>query len=112
MYPYFIGKSYRSPLVEDNINLDQNFDFNNSNLLRNTLPYVVDEKFADNDFIIESNETIRQISKIESVTKGDIDNIAVLEGGDGYKVGDLTVFDSTQKQVDRDLVQRLMKLLE
>ena len=95
VYPYFIGKSFRSPLIEDNIILDQNFDFNNSNLLRNTLPYVVDEKFADNDFIIESNETIRQISKIESVTKGDIDNITVLDGGTGYKVGDLTVFDST-----------------
>ena len=96
VYPYFIGKSYRSPLIEDNITLDQNFDFNNSNLLRNTLPYVVDEKFADNDFIIESNETIRQISKIESVTKGDIDNITVLDGGIGYKVGDLTVFDNTE----------------
>ena len=96
VYPYFIGKSFRSPLIQDNIILDQNFDFNNSNLLRNTLPFVVDEKFADNDFIIESNETIRQISKIESVTKGDIDNITVLDGGTGYKVGDLAVFDNSE----------------
>ena len=58
-------------------------------------PYVVDEEFGDNDFIIESNETIRQISKIESVTKGDVDNITILDGGSGYKVGDLTVFDDT-----------------
>ena len=50
-----------------NLILNHDFDFNNSNLLRNTLPYLVDEKFGDNDFIIESNETIRQISKIESV---------------------------------------------
>ena len=54
------------------------FDFNSSNLLRNTLPYKVGEEFAENDFIIESNETIRQISKIESVTKGDVDNITIL----------------------------------
>ena len=93
-YPYFLGKTYRSPLINDNLILDHSFDFNNSNLLRNTLPYLVDEEFGDNDFIIESNETIRQITKIESVTKGDIDNVNVLDGGEGYKVGDLTVFDN------------------
>ena len=95
-YPYFIGKSYRSPIINDNLILTQDFDFNNSNLLRNTLPYVVDEEFGDNDFITESNEEVRQISKIESVTKGDIDNLSILEGGSGYKVGDLTVFDDTE----------------
>ena len=94
-YPYFIGNTYRSPLINDNLVLDHDFDFNNSNLLRNTLPYLVDEEFGDNDFITESNETIRQISKIESVTKGDINDVTVLDGGEGYKVGDLTVFDNT-----------------
>ena len=52
-YPYFIGRTYRSPLINDNLVLTQDFDFNNSNLLRNTLPYAVDEEYADNDFIIE-----------------------------------------------------------
>ena len=61
-YPYFIGKSYRSPLINDNLVLNHDFDFNNSNLQRNTLPYLVDVEFGDNDFIFESNETIRQIS--------------------------------------------------
>ena len=95
-YPYFIGKSYRSELISDNTTLSQDFDFNNSNLLRNTLPYSVDEEFADNDFIIESNEQIRQVTKIESVTKGDVNDIEILEGGSGYKVGDLTVFDNSE----------------
>ena len=92
-YPYFIGRTYRSPLINDNLVLTQDFDFNNSNLLRNTLPYAVDEEYADNDFIIESNETIRQLSKIESVTKGGVDNLQILDGGSGYKVKDLIVFD-------------------
>ena len=56
--------------------------------MRNTLPYVVDEEFGDNDFIIESNETIRQLSTIESVTRGDVDSLTILDGGSGYKVGD------------------------
>ena len=94
-YPYFIGKSYRSPLINDNLTLTQDFDFNNSNLLRNTLPYVVDEEFGDNDFIIESNETIRQLSTIESVTRGDVDSLTILDGGSGYKVGDTVEFDNS-----------------
>ena len=92
-YPYFIGNSYRSPLINDNLILNHDFDFNNSNLIRNTKPYNVTEEFADNDFIEESNEYIRQISKIESVIKGGIDDIQILDGGSGYKVGDITSFD-------------------
>ena len=42
-----------------------------------------------------SYEQIRQISKIESVTEGGVDGITILNGGDGYKVGDLTEFDDT-----------------
>ncbi|GIS09201.1 MAG: hypothetical protein CM15mP113_3310 [Pseudomonadota bacterium] len=94
-YPYFIGNTYRSPFIAENQILNQEFDFNNSGLRRNTLPYNVDEKFAGNDFVIESYEQIRQISKIESVTEGGVDAITILNGGDGYKVGDLTDFDDT-----------------
>jgi len=94
-YPYFIGKTYRAPLIKDNHTLDHDFDFNSTNLLRNTQPYKVGDKFADNDFIVESNETIRQLSNVESVTTGDVTNIGVLDGGFGYKVGDYTDFDDT-----------------
>tara|TARA_B100000900_G_scaffold414696_1_gene442094 strand:+ start:2299 stop:15153 length:12855 start_codon:yes stop_codon:yes gene_type:complete len=92
-YPYFIGNTYRSPFIAENQLLNQDFDFNNSGLRRNTLPYNVDEKFAGNDFVTESYETIRQISKIESVTKGGVDGFTILNGGTGYKVGDITEFD-------------------
>ena len=54
---------------------------------------IGNEEFADNDFLEESNEYIRQVTNVESVTKGGIDNITILDGGDGYKVGDLTSFD-------------------
>ena len=93
VYPYFIGNTFRSPLINDNLILNHDFDFNNSDLIRNTKPYNVGEKFADNDFLEESNEYIRQVTNVESVTKGEIDNITILDGGDGYKVGDLTSFD-------------------
>ena len=95
VYPYFIGNTYRSPFISDNQILNHDFDFNNSSLRRNTFPYNVDEKFADNDFVVESYEDIRQLTKIESVTKGIVDGLTILSGGEGYKVGDLTNFDDT-----------------
>jgi hypothetical protein len=38
-FPYFIGNKYRSNTLKENSTLNQTFDFNRSNLLRNTLPY-------------------------------------------------------------------------
>tara|TARA_R100001480_G_scaffold10362_1_gene18894 strand:+ start:4688 stop:17521 length:12834 start_codon:yes stop_codon:yes gene_type:complete len=95
IYPYFIGNTYRSPFIKENQTLNQDFNFNASNLRRNTFPYNVDEKFAQNDFIIESYEQIRQLSSVESVTTGDIDDITIFNGGSGYKVGDQVDFDDT-----------------
>ena len=95
VYPYFIGNTYRSPFIKENEILDQDFDFNNSQLRRNTFPYNVDEKFSGNDFVIESYEKIRQLSVIEAVTKGDVDGVQILNAGQDYKIGDLTEFDDT-----------------
>ena len=92
-FPYFIGNTYRSPYIIENQVLTQDFDFNSSGLRRNTFPYKVDEQFAGNDFVIESYEKIRQISKIESVTKGGVDGFTILNGGVDYKIGDITEFD-------------------
>ena len=93
-YPYFIGDSYRSPLIEENFTLNQTFDFNNSSLSRNTFPYKVNDPYADNDFLIESNEIVNQVSLIESVSKGSVESFTILESGDDYKIGDVAVFDN------------------
>ena len=92
-YPYFIGKTFKSSLIQDNLKLDHDFDFNNSNLKRNTYPYNVGEKFANNDFLIESYENSTQSAEVLSVSKGDINDITVLNPGENYKVGDLTSFN-------------------
>ena len=92
-FPYFIGDYYRSKFIEDNKTLNQNFDFNNSKLIRNTFPYKVYERFAGNDFIIESNEIISQKIKVNSVTSDSIKSLEIIDSGDGYKVGDRLIFD-------------------
>jgi len=91
-FPYFIGDSFRSkPVVED---LDQSFDFNNSRLVRNTFPYRIDQENSGNDFIIESNEFFNQITNIESVSEGDISSVTVINPGQDYKIGNLLTFEN------------------
>ena len=93
VFPHYIGNSYRSKLIEQSF--DQTFDFNNSDLIRNTLPYAVGNSGSDNDFINEPNEILLQSSTIESVSKGAVKSFDIHEAGQGYKVGDLATFDNT-----------------
>ena len=95
-FPYFIGNFYRSKPISDNFLIDQNnFDLNSNNIIRNTLPYKVADPTADNDFIIESNESIEQNAIVESVSKGSVENFQIVEAGSDYKVGDTLNFDNT-----------------
>jgi len=94
-FPYFIGERFRSKFISENSYLDQTFDFNNSKLIRNTLPYKVNETYAGNDFIIESNEIINQITVVDSITSGSIENFDIIDSGNDYKVNDLLRFDQS-----------------
>jgi len=93
VFPYFVGNRYRSPLLQENIELDQDFDFNQSDLIRNTFPYSVTEEFADNDFIVESNEEFTQSTRINSISTGSIEEFDIIDPGSNYKVGDILNFD-------------------
>jgi len=91
-YPYFIGDSYRSKLIPQLI--DQSFDFNNSDLIRNTLPYKSEDLTADNDFITEPYEIVQQRTIVDSVSKGSVDSFEINQSGEKYAVNDVLVFDN------------------
>jgi len=92
-FPYFIGNFYRSKYIKENNTLSQNFDFNSSDLRRNTFPYNINEKYADNDFIVESSEIDNQTVVVESVSSGSIEEIDIIEKGLNYRVNDIVEFD-------------------
>jgi hypothetical protein len=94
-FPYFIGNKYRSNTLNENSTLNQSFDFNNSNLLRNTLPYKVSDDYAKNDFIIETNEITTQESIVESVSEGYVSSFDIINSGSDYKINDVLNFDDT-----------------
>ena len=93
VFPYFVGKYYRSKIISENINpnFNQKFDFNNSNLLRNTLPYKSGQKFGRNDFI---PNYFGQICEVNSTLSGNVQKVQITNGGNNYKVGDLLYFNS------------------
>ena len=91
-FPYFIGDTYRSvPTVN---NLNQSFNFNSSKLVRNTFPYRVNQENSKNDFITESNKDITQVTLVESVSKGSIDSLSIVNPGNDYRVGNSIIFDN------------------
>jgi hypothetical protein len=95
-FPYFIGNSYRSNYNQNNLILNQEFDFNKSDLIRNTFPYKLNDQFASNDFIIESAKKIEQKCIVKSVTKGSINKLEIINKGQDYRVNDLINFDNSK----------------
>jgi len=95
-FPYFIGESYRSNTLEENKTLDQSVDFDNIDLLRNTFPYKVSDEYADNDFLIETNQITRQQAVIESISQGSITDFEIINSGSGYSIHDDLEFDNSK----------------
>ncbi|MGA1047940.1 MAG: YHYH protein, partial [Minisyncoccia bacterium] len=94
-FPYFIGNKYRSNTIKENSILNQKFNFNNSNLLRNTLPYKVSDDYAKNDFINEVDQITSQEAIVESVSEGFITSLDIVNSGSNYKVNDIFNFDDS-----------------
>jgi len=92
-FPYFVGDTYRSLPVSQNV--DQTFNFNDSKLRRNTFPYRTDDSYSSNDFISEPNKILIQRATVQSITKGSVDDFYIREPGSGYSVYDLASFDNT-----------------
>jgi len=95
-FPYFIGEKYRSKIIEQNV--DQSFDFNSSNLIRNTFPYKVNDLYAKYDFIEDSTQDVDQFKHsaiVESIKRGSVNSLDIVDGGQYYMIDDQIVFDNS-----------------
>ena len=97
-YPYFIGDTYRTvPVIENLYGRDRitqsNFDFSTGEYNRNTYPYLLGETLADNDYIIEPYELGTQTAIVDNLGEGKIDSVNVVSAGDGYIVNEELNFD-------------------
>ena len=108
-FPYFIGDNFRSKLIEDNFNSESQstFDFNQNGFLRNTFPYKVSDKFANNDFLVETNEIQNQKIEIESLSSGSVTDFDIIEAGQNYEIGQPLIFNETD---GKGLVANISKI--
>ena len=95
-FPYFIGNTFRSKSISFNFNNNSqtNFDFISNNLIRNTFPYKVADDFAENDFIVETNEIQDQKIEINSISSGSVTGFDILSNGSDYKVNQFLNFNN------------------
>jgi len=99
-FPYFMGDSYRSNVIEENlagssVSLNQDFDFVGNELIRNTFPYNVAEVGADYNFFTQPYNFDSQRVTVRSRKTGQIESISIVKKGTNYQIGDSVVFDNS-----------------
>ena len=95
-FPYLIGNSFKSNPILDNYKTksDQStLDLNQTNWVRNTYPYSLNQKNSGYDYVLQSNSFVEQDSIIKSVQKGSVDAVGILTGGSNYQVNDNIIFE-------------------
>ena len=92
-FPYFIGNTYKSKVIEENKLLDfnQNSNLSTLKLQRNTYPYKLKDSYAKYDFF---DYSLNSVGKISNVNIGKADSLRIIEKGNNYKVNDLLSFSS------------------
>ena len=98
VFPYLIGDNYFS--VPSKFNTEKNsnqdgFDLNTSDYKRNTTVYNFFDRDVRYPYINLPND-LNQTVTIKNISRGKVDNIKVLNGGNFYKVGDRLVFDQKE----------------
>ena len=97
VFPYLIGNTFKSIPNEFNFKKRSNqrdFDLNQTNYLRNTNQYNLIENNASYPYLNLPN-LLDQTTDIKYASPGSIDEINIVSGGSGYKVGDKLLFDNS-----------------
>ena len=98
VFPYFIGNTYKSNIIEYNFLKTSNqtqIDINQTEWVRNTTPYNLINSKSGYSFLYDPNKVREQISSVKSVSRGTINSIGIVTGGKDYKVNDSIVFDTS-----------------
>ena len=59
-----------------------------------TTPYNLKQWYSGYDYLIQPDQFDAHFSKVESLSKGQVDDIDILDAGDGYRVRDFVQFDN------------------
>lgn len=96
-YPYLIGSNFKDIPIEDNFNplINQEINFNELDIVRNTGPYYLNSKNASYELINKVNSKYKQEFLVKKIETGGIDSVAIYNEGNDYKPGDDLIFDNS-----------------
>jgi len=97
VFPYVIGDSFRSSPIKfnyDALSNQDDFNFVSNNLIRNTIDYNVSSKNSEYPYFVNSTKIRKQTADVKASSTGYVDNVQIISGGEGYKIGDQIIFDN------------------
>jgi hypothetical protein len=97
IFPYIIGNNYKFSPEQDNfdIKINQNKDLNSLNLSKHTLPYGVEDKNHYYEYINFNGNKYKKDIIVTDSSRGQIDDVLILNGGESYKINDKIIFDNS-----------------
>ena len=95
-FPYLIGHNYHAKPNKVNLQKISNqdeFDFNNSNYIKNTAPFnYIDGKSTRYKYVSLPGDLSQEV-EVSNALRGPIDSVGIITGGNNYKVNDPVVFN-------------------
>ena len=98
VFPFFIGNEFKSKPNKFNFKKSSNqedIDLNETKWSRNTSPYNLTENGISYNYL-ELPNNLNQTLETVFTSPGTIENIKIISGGSGYKVGDKIIFDNEE----------------
>ncbi len=96
-FPYVIGDEYCFTPQKENFDLkyNQSLNFNKLGIDKCTKPYRMDDKEHGYEYFNFLQSGIVNDAVVNQISEGNVDEILIANGGDGYSVDDTIVFDNT-----------------
>lgn len=98
LFPYVIGNDYNSLPIPFNFKSASNqthYNIVGDRWFRNTKNYFTNGGNSQYDYIYNSDKLRNQSLDITATSSGSVDGMAILDPGDGYKIGDRVELNST-----------------
>lgn len=96
-YPYLIGSKFKDLPIEENFepSFNQELDFNDLDIVRNTGPYYLNSTYASYGLINKIESKYKQEFVVKQIQSSGINSVSIYDPGQDYKSGDNIVFDNS-----------------
>ena len=95
-YPYSIGSEFKDLPIEENFepSINQELNFNNLDIVRNTGPYYLNSEYAFYDLIDKVESKYKQEFIVKQIQSSGINSVSIYSPGNSYVPGDNIIFDN------------------